>query len=123
MGDLPIRMSRIDEDFGGDPVAEGTSDRQRWHQKVLAELIFGQALSLFFGNGGGLLWQDLTWFCIRRQGRSVGGGGLSCDSSDQLEGAREVGRMLLLHYSGKALLAGFPMRARLFSHRARLGFV
>lgn len=72
MGDLPIRMSRIDEDFGGDPVAEGTSGRRRWHWKVLAELIFSQALSLFFGDSGGLLWQDLTWFCIWRQGQSVG---------------------------------------------------
>lgn len=61
-----IGGSRIDEASCGDLVAVGTSNRQRRHQKVLAELVFGLALSLFSGDGGSQMQRVLIWDCNQR---------------------------------------------------------
>lgn len=47
-GITQIGRSKIDEASCGDPVAVGTSNLQRWHQKVPTELVFVLALLLFF---------------------------------------------------------------------------
>lgn len=95
----------------------------RWHRKVLAELIFGQALSPCFGDCGALLWCYLSLICIQRLGEPLGGSGVSGNGLGRTDGGWKVDDVLLLHFLGGPLVGYFPARERLFSRGSPLGLV
>lgn len=84
--------------------------QQRW--KVSAELFFGQDLSPFSGDGGGLLHRDLTWVCRKWQRWPFDSKDLSWSGGDRPGGLREVVHLLLLCCSGDSLSSGFSVEVK-----------
>lgn len=113
----------IGKAFGDDTLVGSGCGRWCQHRKLPTKLVFGQFLSPFFGGFESYQRQGLIWLCSRRQGRSIGGGVLTCGGNDRLDGVWEIGLVLLSHCSSKPLLGDFSNNKGFLSSGYWSGFV